>query len=275
MLGRSINRKLMILFFIVGVSSLSVIGIYSYFKTKEALLIRTLDQLTSIRVIKKGQIEFFLNERSKNITLLAQNEYLRNIALDLSHYSKNEIVSQKYPKSYLDYTAFGFSSMYLIIVSERKTVQFFKFDHSEIETVNTDTAIINQLSKLWKMTASTDEPSFVDFSKRFYNDNEPLCFIGKRIVLNSKIVGVLALQIPVSEINSLMLEDSPENGLGKTGEVYLVGDDYLMRSNSRFIANSIMNTSVKTISAINAFKDKTGSSLIDDYRTVVCLSFRD
>jgi signal transduction histidine kinase len=72
-----------------------------------------------------------------------------------------------------------------------------------------------------------------------------------------------------------MLEDSPENGLGKSGEIYLVGDDYLMRSNSRFIPNSVLNTQVKTISASNAFRDRVGSSLIDDYRTVACLSSFD
>lgn len=275
MFGRSINRKLMILFFAVGVSSLSIIGIYAYSRAKEALLNRTLAQLTSIRVIKKGQLEFFLKERSKNITLLAENEYLRNIAMDLSNKAKNVTVSQTYPESYLNYTSFGFTSMYLIIGSEGKSFQFYKFNDAEIEKVTSDTFIINQLSTLWDVTSSTDEPAFVDFRKRFENDTEPLCFIGKRIVTVSGTVGVLALQIPIGEINSLMLEYSPENGLGKSGEVYLVGDDYLMRSNSRFIPNSVLNTSVKTISTISAFSNEAGSSLIDDYRTIACLSSFD
>ena len=107
-------------------------------------------------------------------------------------------------------------------------------------------------------------------------DIEPQCFIGKQISNTPpNEVCVLALQISIQDINSIMLEDNPENGLGKSGEVYLVGDDYLMRSNSRFIPNSVLNTVVKTISANNAFKDKVGSSLIDDYRTVACLSSFD
>ncbi len=275
MFGRSINRKLMVLFFAVGVSALSVIGIYSYFNAKAALLKRTLDQLTSIRVIKKGQIEFFLNERNKNITLLAENEYLRSIAVDLANNSNHKVVSQQHPKFFLNYTLFGFNSMYLVIGSDRNSVHLYKFNGSEIEEVKCDSILIHQLSKLWEKTELTNESSFVDFSKRFKDDNEPLCFIGKRIVTKGKNVGVLALQIPIHDINSIMLEDSPENGLGKSGEVYLVGDDYLMRSNSRFITNSVLNTSVKTISAVNAFKDKIGSSLIDDYRTVACLSSYD
>ena len=275
MFGRSINRKLMVLFFSVGVSALSVIGIYAYFNAKNALLKRTLDQLTSIRVIKKAQLEFFLNERKKNITLLAENDYLKNIASDLCKNMNHTVVNQKYPNFSLDYTIFGFNSMYLIIGSERNSVKVYNVNGSEIENVNPDTILINQLSKIWEVAASTNEPTFVDFSKRFNNDNDPLCFIGKRIIESGKNIGILALQIPIHDINNIMLEDSPENGLGKSGEVYLVGDDYLMRSNSRFIPNSVLNTTVKTISAFNAFKDKIGSSLIDDYRTVACLSSFD
>lgn len=275
MFGRSINRKLMILFFAVGVSALSVVGIYSYYNAKSALLKRTLDQLTSIRVIKKAQIEFFFKEREKNINLLAENEYLKSIALDLCNKKDHPVVIQKYPGSSLNYTLFGFNSMYLIIGSEGKLVQIYKVTGSEIEKVKPDTTLSHQLSKLWEKTVLTNESSFVDFSKRFHEDNDPLCFIGKRIIESSKNIGVLALQIPIGDINNIILENSPENGLGKSGEVYLVGDDYLMRSSSRFIPNSILNTSVKTRSAFNAFKDRTGSSLIDDYRTVACLSSYD
>jgi len=265
----------MALFFVVGVSALSVTGIYAYFNAKNALLRRTLDQLTSIRVIKKAQIEFFLNERVKNITLLAENKHLQKIALSLCNSTNQKVVSLQYPELYLNYTLLGFNNMYLIVGSERDSVRLYKFNGSDFETIIPDTIIINQLSKLLKTSASASEPSFADYSKPYGEENEPLCFIGKRIIENNKDIAVLALQIPIHDINNIMLQDSPENGLGRSGEVYLVGDDYLMRSDSRFIPNSVMNTSVKTISAINAFKDKIGSSLIDDYRTVACLSSFD
>jgi signal transduction histidine kinase len=265
----------MILFFIVGVLALSVIGIYSYFNAKNALLKRTLDQLTSIRVIKKGQIEFFFNERFKNITLLSENDYLKNLATVLSQ-KLSEKSPKQYPSSYLNYSQLGFNSMYLILGVEESKLQIFKFQGTEILKVYPDSVTLKQMTSLWKNSANTDNHAIIDFCKRFRGDNDPLCLIGERIVnQDKKTIGVLALQIPINDINSIMLEDSPENGLGISGEVYLVGDDYLMRSNSRFIPHSVLNTSVKTISAINAFKDKVGSSLIDDYRTVACLSSYD
>ena len=45
------------------------------------------------------------------------------------------------------------------------------------------------------------------------------------------------MQMPVDYINSAMTGDNgwEKDGLGKTGETYLIGEDYYMRSNSRFL----------------------------------------
>ena len=283
MFGRSINRKLMILFFAVGVSALSVIGTYSYFNSKNALLKRTLDQLTSIRVIKKKQIEFFFNERFTNITLLSKSDYLQKIISEKSIPSKllkplNNNISAHFNSinQKLNYSPGGSDYIYLVLGSGKTSLQIYRLHGSEISTKVLDSITILQLSELWEKTIVDTMPSIVDFHKRFNDDKEPLCFIGKRIDnKNSNYTEVLAIPIPIHDINSIMLEDGPENGLGKSGEVYLVGDDFLMRSNSRFIPNSVLNTPVNTVSAKNAFRNKIGASLIDDYRTITCLSSFD
>ncbi len=262
----------MILFFTVGVSSLSTIGIYAYLNAKDALLHRTLDQLTSIRVIKKSQVEFFFNERFNNLELLSENDYINRLTSEItSQNGDNTPLGNIYKK--IDYSILGFSNTYLIIGSKVENLKFYKIKEAESSLTKPDPVTYRQLALLWQKSSVTTSPSIVDFTKRFVDNLEPQCFIGKQIHNQStQLVCVLALPISIKDINSIMLEDSPENGLGKSGEVYLVGDDYLMRSNSRFIPNSVLNTVVKTISATNAFKDKVGSSLIDDYRTVACLS---
>ena len=88
----------------------------------------------------------------------------------------------------------------------------------------------------------------------------------------NKLQGAVLLEISGDAINNIMLESSPENGLGTTGESYLVGRDYLMRSTSRFISNSFLKTKVMTEGAINAFKNGEGSSVIRDYRNIPVLS---
>jgi signal transduction histidine kinase len=69
-----------------------------------------------------------------------------------------------------------------------------------------------------------------------------------------------------------MLEQNPNDGLGVSGESYLVGSDKLMRSISRFQQNSIMKTRVSTQGVEKAFGDTTGTSVKNDYRGVKVLS---
>ena len=64
----------------------------------------------------------------------------------------------------------------------------------------------------------------------------PAAFIGRALTEGSETVGALILQLPIDEINNIMTGGNnwEEDGLGMSGETYLVGEDYLMRSVSRF-----------------------------------------
>ncbi|MFH2096788.1 MAG: ATP-binding protein, partial [Bacteroidota bacterium] len=90
---------------------------------------------------------------------------------------------------------------------------------------------------------------------------------------NSNLVaGLISLEISVEAINDIMYENNPHNGLGRSGESYLVGSDYLMRSTSRFQDNSVFKTKVKTTGVQEAFNNITANSIIKDYRNIDVLS---
>ncbi len=78
--------------------------------------------------------------------------------------------------------------------------------------------------------------------------------------------------IKPGQLNEFMLEVDPGNGLGYSGETYLAGRDFFMRSQSRFIRNSVMNTRVITIPVSRALKNETGVIQAYDYRGVEVLS---
>lgn len=63
----------------------------------------------------------------------------------------------------------------------------------------------------------------------------PAGFFAAPIYNGPHIVGILAIQLPTENINSLLTGDQEwqQDGLGETGQVYLVGDDFLMRSMAR------------------------------------------
>jgi len=80
-----------------------------------------------------------------------------------------------------------------------------------------------------------DDYRIVDFERYRPNLNAPASFIASPIFDGNKMVGVLVLQFPVEQINRIMTGNLAwmTEGLGRTGETYLVGPDMFMRSRSR------------------------------------------
>jgi signal transduction histidine kinase len=114
---------------------------------------------------------------------------------------------------------------------------------------------------------------FLDFKKDPFNENKPSYYLSAPVYDDHKtLIGFISLLVSTKAINNIMLENSSENGLGETGESYIVGRDFYMRSDSRFIPKSLMNQVVKTQSSLNAFEGKLGAEIINDYRNITVLS---
>ncbi|MBP0020309.1 MAG: HAMP domain-containing protein [Cyanobacteria bacterium SBLK] len=82
----------------------------------------------------------------------------------------------------------------------------------------------------------------VDFQPYRPSYMEPAAFIAAPIYNGPHIVGILAIQLPVDEINNVMTngKEWEQAGLGETGETYLVGtEDLTMRSLSRFLIEDL------------------------------------
>ena len=85
-----------------------------------------------------------------------------------------------------------------------------------------------------------------------------------------EFIGVIAFQLPTDGILGIMNYTS---GMGETGETYLVGQDLLMRSDSRFSDEStVLRQSVDTPTVRLALEGEQTQSFIDDYRGVEVLS---
>ncbi|HPG34208.1 MAG TPA: histidine kinase, partial [Lentimicrobium sp.] len=103
-------------------------------------------------------------------------------------------------------------------------------------------------------------------------ENEKQLLSAAPIYNDNRIAGYLVLILKPGKINDFMLEVNPANGLGNTGETYLVGPDFLMRSQSRFIEKSIMKTYVKTRPVTEALNNRAGTAQVTDYRGLKVLS---
>jgi methyl-accepting chemotaxis protein len=111
-----------------------------------------------------------------------------------------------------------------------------------------------------------DNVEFEDYSAYPPSNNEPAAFLGARVYRDGEYIGVYAVQIPVDPVDEIMQFSA---GMGETGEIYLVGEDGLMRSDSRFFdTSSVLNTKVTGATVGKAFSGETGLEIVDDYRGV-------
>ncbi len=149
--------------------------------------------------------------------------------------------------------------------------------------------------------SSPNEVFMTDFAPYLPSYQDPAIFLATPIFEGDKRIGVLAFQLPIDRINSVMTGDGKwkESGLGDSGETYLIGSDYKMRSQSRFwledkagflaaitkagVGSATVNAikSKQTVIGLmkvnspgvkSALRGQTGSSVFNDYRGVPVLS---
>jgi len=85
------------------------------------------------------------------------------------------------------------------------------------------------LGQLVQQVLASKQFGLVDFQPYAPSNDEPAAFIAQPVVNRGEVEVVVALQISTEAINKIMQE---REGMGKTGETYLIGADKLMRSDS-------------------------------------------
>ncbi|MEL6224205.1 MAG: adenylate/guanylate cyclase domain-containing protein [Cyanobacteria bacterium J06627_8] len=156
------------------------------------------------------------------------------------------------------------------------------------------------------VTAVQDNPDrgaiqIADFKAYKPSYAAPAAFMAGPIYDGTHFIGILAVQMPVNEINRVLTGNQhwQRDGLGDSGETYLVGQDYLMRSISRFLIEdkenyenalrsigtpnrtiqlidqldtSILLQRVRTDAAKRAIAGQEGTQITEDYRGIPVLS---
>jgi class 3 adenylate cyclase len=198
---------------------------------------------------------------------------------------------------------FGYYDMFLI--DTQGTVVYTVFKETDFITNYRTGAYkdsnLAQLNTIVQAAKTRNYARLTDFAAYAPSYGAPAAFIAAPIFNKSEFVGVLAFQLPVDEINNIMTGNRnwESDGLGKSGETYLVGSDYLMRSVSRFLVQdpqgygqtlrslginprtiqrieqygtSILQQSVRTEAAVQALSGKRGTQIVNDYRNIPVLS---
>jgi len=198
---------------------------------------------------------------------------------------------------------FGYYDLFLIDPDGRIVYTVYK----ETDFASSLTVGAYNESNLARLFASVrrskekDYARIIDLESYAPSYGAPAAFIAAPIYNQDKFIGVLAIQVPVDEINNVMTGNRKweADGLGKSGETYLVGPDYLMRSVSRFLIEtpeeylktlvalgvnnetiqrirqyktSVLAQAVKTTAVEESMMGKQDIKIIRDYRDIPVLS---
>ncbi len=128
-----------------------------------------------------------------------------------------------------------------------------------------------------------NEATLVDFAAYLPSYNAHASFIGCPIFDKGIVIGVLAFQMPIDNINNIMTnnKDWAKVGLCKTGETYIVGENFTLRNQSRFLIEDSINyfkmltnigTPRATISKIKNFNSSVGLQEVKTYGTKEALT---
>ena len=223
-------------------------------------------------------------------------------AHDGSRYSEAHKVYHNIIRNYLK--KFGYYDIFLV---DHETGHIV---YTVFKEVDFGTSLLSgpyrdtNFARAFRAARDADTKDFVrlvDFEPYQPSYNAPAAFIGSPIYDGVAKIGVLLFQMPIDRINDIMTNkhEWSEVGLGESGETYIVGEDFKIRNQSRFliedrdnyfkmikkmgipqeIASRIKNLkstiglqTVRTRGTQAALQGETGTMIFPDYRGVSVLS---
>jgi two-component system NarL family sensor kinase len=241
----SISDKLIMLFVAINIVAVGTVGYFSFFNSEDALNKRIDQQLTTIKTVKKRQIEKYFVDRKNEIQLLIALINDRNLVNKTSDSLKLASIQMK---------SDHYSNIFELSNS----------NSSIGERLLTDIKKYIESSKQSASIAKLIEISYPEL-------NQYHLFIIQGVKSEDNEEEVIVFELNQENINRIMVENSANDGFGESGESYLIGNDKLMRSESRFIKNATMRIKVDTKGSQSALNSESGFASYKDYREIVVL----
>lgn len=263
----SITDKLVIASLFLSIVTITIVASYSFYNGKNAVLERTFNQLNSVRVIKSNSLEKFFTSCFSEISLV---KYSSDIQIIISQINE---IENKSGYNNISSKQLGGTSPFFNEISNKHFGNIFIIGSNKlVYYIKKYNNLRLNYDYLWNKTVVEHNIFISDLVKQD-SLSQPVITISTKITNSSgEIIGIIVFEILSNSIDKIMLESNSSAGLGTTGESYLIGSDYLMRSSSRFHSNSILNTLVKTQSVDSAINNYTGTNIIYDYRGIRVLS---
>jgi methyl-accepting chemotaxis protein len=291
-LGQSLMRQLVVIFILVALVPIVTVGYLSYTSAKDALFQSEFRKLNALRNQKALEIQAYLLDVLDAAKFLASYDRVERALLEPASVEKQgplkgstETSTQEESRKtsmmaglnrlmekYLDLQGKHVGEEDVIIVGRDgiviSTVKKLGETGKDLKTDNLRESL---LAKCFEKVVRTRNPVLTDFGS-YALVGHPAAFMGVPVFSekNKQFCGVLIVRLSASRINSIM---RVSDAAGATTETYLVGQDYLLRSQPRSSNDAaILKQKVETEAVKTAMEDKSGNMVITDYRGVPVFS---
>ncbi len=252
-----------------------IVPFLSYSSYKQAIKAGYFNHLVTTRDLLKLQIWNYFNERYGDIDVLSRNPVIAKGFTRLSgafhayglhneQFLKIKSIYQPLMEYYV--SAYGYANIYFVDKDGSVIYSALREDFS-----GTDLFVgefkEHKIARIFKQ--ALEDVSFGDYS---WNDkvNDFTAYFSAPVFEAEALLGVIVIEIPFAHLDVMLTQRA---GLGQTGEMYLVGEDSFMRSNSRFsVTPTMLQKEVHTEATREAFEGYVGTKIIKDYRGVPVLS---
>lgn len=254
---------------------LMTLPLVSYRFLKTAVESSAFNHLVTVRGLLKHQIEGYFQERFGDVNVLSRNPVIGQAFSRLSkafhasglngpQYTKIAELYQPLMEHYL--SDYGYVNISFV---DKDGDVMFSAIREEFTGTNLLTGRYKQFSIGQVFARGLDGVAFEDYTWQ-EELQEFTSYFSAPVYDGQMLLGVLIIEIPFSHLDAIMTKRA---GLGETGEMYLVGDDGFMRSNSRFVEEpTILQQEVDTEATREALNGIVGKKILKDYRGIPVLS---
>ena len=301
----TLTVKVAILIIMLGVLSAATTAFISYKSAEKAIEVESKSKLTAAAKNKANLIKEFVLSIEEDIKTQSSNPTVKNALIEFSQaweaiegnkesYLQNKYITENpHPtgsKEKLDFANDGtlysevhakFHPYFRNVLQDRGYYDIFLFDtkgdliYSVFKELDYATNLVNgiysetDLGNAYRaaIDGSPTDVQFFDFQPYSPSADAPASFMSLPVKGSTgETLGVLVYQMPIDRINHVM---DQRKSLGESGESYIIGDDFLMRSQSRFYEeNTILSLKVDSEAAKQVIAGQSGVVFKEDYRGI-------
>ena len=241
---------LLIAFLAAGLLPLMIVALVSYGTGRAELKQQAFRQLESVRNIKRAQLGRFFDERRRDVVVLSRDPYMIEAFGELEsafraaggaaeagiaghdhrHFEAPEayraVHDRHFPflSRYVD--QLGYYDLLLLDASSGESVFSVEKERDFAALVADQPTVLRDV---WLEVMQGKREVLSDTRPYPPSANAAAQFVAAPLERDGRVIGIVVLQIAITEVDAIVRERS---GMGSTGDTWLVGSDFRPRSDS-------------------------------------------